>query len=334
MYQRLRKAGRFTCFGLMLAVAIATRANCAEGLNGFLTRIVDQIETGSTDRQIAKEIDHADLMNALSETDIDWLAAAGAGPGTLKALYKLKERTATLPAPEPPVIAGQPHPTDADVQQILGRTIAYVQRYTSTLIDFTCAAVTDTYSKETSGSRPFADTSIVVEREGEWKHGKTITHEVGYYNGREIYRDVPGRGKFAVGTSWSSGEFANLLRITFRAPERAHFAWSHWEHHGGKRLAVFSYSIDAGDSRLAIDTQVLRAGAWHNVQIYAAYHGFLFVDPDSGAVLSPDGKYGHDSARVRNIEGKHGPRVRSCEDCQRDLFASDELDQLHQHQRV
>ena len=47
---------------------------------------------------------------------------------------------------------------------------------------------------------------------------------------------------------------------------------------------MFSYSVEAAHSQLAIDTQVFRAGIWQRAQLSPAYRGFFYADPESGAV--------------------------------------------------
>lgn len=48
---------------------------------------------------------------------------------------------------------------------------------------------------------------------------------------------------------------------------------------------MFSYSVGAAHSQLLIDTQIARAGVWQNTQLTSGYRGFLYADPDSGAIF-------------------------------------------------
>jgi hypothetical protein len=271
---------------VVLPLLAAAPATSPEQL---LQTAIDGIESESEDAVLARQIERTRLMERLSDDEVRWLSTAGAGPSTLKALRKLQERSAPLPASVPPVVAFAPRPTAEERNHMLQQVISYVQRYTSTLVDFTCTVNTRTYTKERSESRPLSDTSIVITAPSTWQQGKTVTQEISYYQGRE-YTSSESRTKqnaaqgLTPGASWTDGEFAQALRITFATSSQARFDWNHWERHGGKRLAVFSYSVGAAHSQLAVNTQISRSGVWQNAQLLAAYRGFFYADPESGSI--------------------------------------------------
>lgn len=276
---------------LWLILLIALPLCAAESklnVEQLLHTVVDGIESGSGDAELARQIERTKLTQCLSDQDIRWLTDAGAGPRTIRALRKLEEQSASLPSSS--IISFELRPGPAEINHILQGAIDYVHRYTATLVDFTCTVTTTPYTREPSERRPFSNTSIVITEPSGWRQGKTITQEVSYYRGRE-YSSKGKRGKqkaaqgISPGASWTNGEFAQLLRITFARSTQARFDWDHWEWQAGKRLAVFSYSIGAAHSQLILDTQVARTGVWQRAQLSSAYHGFFYADPESGAIF-------------------------------------------------
>jgi hypothetical protein len=191
--------------------------------------------------------------------------------------------------PVSPVVTFEPQPTVEESHHLWQQAVRYVQQYTTTLVDFTCTVTTQTYTKEPSQSRPLSDTSIVITSPSDWHAGRFITQEVSYYQGREYTsghagtkgRNMPG---LTPGASWTNGEFAQALRITFAPASQAHFEWSHWEWQADHRLAVFSYAVAREHSQFVIDTQVFRSGIWQNASLTSAYQGHVYLDPESGSI--------------------------------------------------
>lgn len=275
-------------FGLIVLATLPLWAGeSALGVNQLLQTITDGIESGYRDSDLARRIDHMSLTQSLGEPDINWLATVGAGPKTMKALRKLQDRSATLHGSRTVSFTPQPTVTEADNILQAARNFAY--RYTTTLVDFSCTVTIKPYTRESFETRPFADTSIVTAEPSEWREGKAISQEVSYYQGHEYTSGTksgkdPAQG-VSPGSSWSDGEFAQLLKITFAPSSQAHFSWDHWEDRDGAKLAVFSYSIAAAHSQLVIDTQIARTGVWQNTALTAAYRGFVYVDTQSGAIF-------------------------------------------------
>lgn len=82
--------------------------------------VVDAIETGSPESELARDIKHTQLQNSLSDADVQWLERPAVGPGAWKALFELAQRSAALPAPAEDV-ADQRKPTETQVAALLDR---------------------------------------------------------------------------------------------------------------------------------------------------------------------------------------------------------------------
>ena len=223
---------------LPLLAAVSTTS-----LEQLLQTVTGGIESESQDAGLVRQIERTQLTERLSDDEVRWLSLAGAAPNTLKALRKLQERSATLPAPAQPVITFEPRPTAEESSHMLQQAVSYVQRYTATLVDFTCTVTTKVYKKERSENRPLSDTSIVITAPSNWRPGKTITQEISYYKGHE-YESSGSRAKQSAvqgltpGASWTNGEFAQALRITFAPASQARFDWSHWERCAGNATII------------------------------------------------------------------------------------------------
>jgi hypothetical protein len=84
------------------------------------------------------------------------------------------------------------------------------------------------------------------------------------------------------GGAVSTGEFGSLMKSVFDPSSAAEFNWDHWATLRGRRMAVFSYSIDSGHSSYHI-THGSGKDA-DQQQIITAYSGLVYGDPDTGEV--------------------------------------------------
>ena len=157
---------------VLFAILSLFTAESTTSLEQFLQTITNEIETETGDTALAHQVERTKLAEQLSDDEIRWLSTVGAGPNTVKTLRKLQERSASLPAPTPPVITFEPRPTMDEVHGILRQVTGYVNRYTTTLVDFTCTMTTKTYTKEKDESRPLSDTSIVITAPSNWQQKK------------------------------------------------------------------------------------------------------------------------------------------------------------------
>ncbi len=254
----------------------------------------------STDKQMAAEIRKLQLTEKLTDKTIIDLQAQGAGPKTVEALKELRDKTKNLkptgqdltssPATAPdntlsapagmgtaslavkaPVI---PPPDSIKQQQILDQIKEYAHNYTGSLPNFMCVEVTN----------QFVDRRSL----GDYRGSGKILAKVSYKEGQESYEVFSVNGKLMdttmanvhSGGAVSTGEFGSLLREIFDPNSQAEFNWDHWGTLRGRRMAVFSYSIDSGHSNWSISY----GDPPDQQRIITAYQGLVYADADTGEV--------------------------------------------------
>jgi hypothetical protein len=254
-----------------------------------------------SDKQIAAYVRKIQLTEKLTEKTITDLQAQGAGPKTVKALEELRQETANMkppthdatysPATAPDNVASIgsgsmgirvnaapiPPPDSVRQAQILDAIKQYAMSYTQSLPNFICVRVT----------RQYVDFN---PRDDHYRAVGTILAQVGYHDGNEENRIYSINGKLVNmgvnemprgGGSFSTGEFAELMREIFAPSSQAEFGWDHWGTLRGQRMAVFNYFIDSGHSSFSI---CYECGEPDEQRIYTAYKGLVYADPNTGAV--------------------------------------------------
>jgi hypothetical protein len=291
---KLRLTALILCCGLFLQAQ--TQMN--------LEQLVDFVRSElamhqSTDKQMAAEIRKLQLTEKLTDKVIIDLQAQGAGPKAVEALKEQRDKTKDLKpvgqdltsspatAPDSTLSTGSlntatlsskaaptfPPPDSVTQQKILDSMKDYATNYTSTLPNFMCVEVT----------RQFADR----RSQEDYRSLGTILAKVGYREGEEKYEVYSVNGKYTsdtdmrnlhVGGAISTGEFGSLMKEIFDPRSDAEFNWDHWATLRGRRMAVFSYSIDSGHSSWSISYQN------DEQRIITAYQGLVYGDPDTGEV--------------------------------------------------
>ena len=81
------------------------------------------------------------------------------------------------------------------------------------------------------------------------------------------------------------------MAITFAESSQARFQWDHWESMQGRRVAVFSYSIDRPHSQywvccVAIGSMTVNGLSRPRYKRWlSAYRGYVYADADSGSIV-------------------------------------------------
>jgi VWFA-related protein len=120
---------------------------------------------------------------------------------------------------------------------------------------------------------------------GEWRTIEEASDLLSFYDGQEHYAPLTARTKARDG-EWpasvsSAGEFGSMLKEVFEPASMARFAWLRREQVRGRTLQVFSYTVQAAHSRYRITYR----GAQQKDPVFAAFHGQVAVDPETGTVL-------------------------------------------------
>ncbi|MDR3791863.1 MAG: hypothetical protein P4L03_00650 [Terracidiphilus sp.] len=112
--------------------------------------------------------------------------------------------------------------------------------------------------------------------------------EVAYREGREL----PASGSNDTSASTNQGlatfgEFGPVLDTVFADSAYGSFTWNRWQTGPTGPLAVFRYTVPESASHYQIDLCCWSTETDHTPHKYhgkPAYHGEIFIDPDTGAV--------------------------------------------------
>jgi hypothetical protein len=226
------------------------------------------------DRKVAEYLKKVKLKNQLDDRTIEDLQGMGAGPKTVEALHRLRDETAGLskasPPPPKPVYVPPPPPDSIEQKRVLGDATDYALNYTSRLPDFICTQVT----------RRYVDPSGMEF----WRAQDTITERLSFYERHEDYRVVLINNQPVemshekLGGVVSAGEFGSMMQEIFSPETETQFDWDRWATLRGRRMHVFSYKVLVSRSKYSIIAE-------GNQKIIAGYHGLIYVDRDTSAIM-------------------------------------------------
>ena len=163
-------------------------------------------------------------------------------------------------------------PPTAEQQRLLEQTRDVALQYSEKLPNFLCTQVT----------RRMLD----PRGRGQWRAVDESAHLITFFDGREHYQEVSKRSRPTTETALppsltSTGEFGSLLKEIFVPEAQARFGWSRADNIRGRPVQVLTYSVDAEHSKYAVS---FHAGI-NKPPVFSAYHGLLFVDASTGAVM-------------------------------------------------
>jgi len=233
----------------------------------------------SSDAKIAEEIGGVELTERLTSAALSTLSG-GEGKRTAFALWVLSGESAFLEPPVAELPAGAP-PSPAEQRAIAARASDFALAYIRNLPDFRCTQTIRRLDDDYS-----ADYGSPVGVVGPLHLKDVIVSDLAFIRGVEKndVRTVNGAAWSKKRAMWgltTSGEFGSILAAPFFG-SAAKAKWSHWETIGGKRVAVFDYSIDRVHSKY---TLTWCCDEWGRQQEKVAYRGALFIEPASGAIL-------------------------------------------------
>jgi hypothetical protein len=161
-------------------------------------------------------------------------------------------------------------PDAAEQARILQAMRLYAGQYIANLPNFICEQVTRQFE---AGRKP-----------NRWRAGDVLTSKLLFNAGHEernleLVNDKPIRPGIR---RWhtplqTEGEFGTLLDRVFSSASQASFGWKGWDVVAGKRVAVFTFVIDAEHSTMTLQLSDLAKAT-------VAYQGTVYGDPDSGAI--------------------------------------------------
>jgi hypothetical protein len=253
-----------------------------------------------SDKQIAAGVRQIQLTEKLTDKTIIDLQAQGIGQKTTEALKIQRDLTANIkppshdapPAPakaadqgtsvESPTVSLAPKappippPSSIRQEEIRQAITDYALNYTKNLPNFFCVEVTRQYVDPNGGSS--------------YRSLGSILARVSYHEGQDHYSvysvnsklvDETSMDSVKTGGATSTGEFYSLMKSIFDPQSQTEFGWDHWATLRGRRMAVFSYSVDSAHSTYYIHYGESKDD---DQRIVTAYRGLIYADPNTGEI--------------------------------------------------
>ena len=280
---------RIRLIALFLAVCLAAAAGTltVAQLYAFIQSSAQLMKQGKqTDKETADNLATTKLSDRLDDRTVEQMEGLGIGPRTVEALRKLSRESQSLPlakAIEPPAPkAVRPPPSSEEQAAMIDAVRTYALDYSQTLPDFICTQVT----RRSYAAPPGTRYGGPPNSEPSYQLRDTLTIRLSFFDQKEDYKPVLVNGALtnqdyqSLGGTLVSGDFGSMLKEVFERRTEARFEWDHWATlRSTPWLMAFAYHVDQSRSQ------------WHityanpRMDIIPAYHGLIFVDPKSHAVL-------------------------------------------------
>jgi hypothetical protein len=238
-----------------------------------LVRMVQSsIQLEHKDGSVANALKSVTLTEKLDAATVEDLAGRGAGPKTVKELYRLLAESAKLPDARPIVEAKRPTippPSPEEQERIITEVRDFALNYLKGLPDFICTQVT----------RRFYDPSGMEF----WHKADTVTAKLTYFEQKEDYKVILINNRPVtmemqeLDGSTSTGEFGSMMREIFEPSSDATFVWERWGKLRGRVCHVYNYFVRQEKSKWSISFE-------RRIRTVPAYRGLIFVDRDTQMV--------------------------------------------------
>jgi hypothetical protein len=286
-----------------LPAPAAERVTVAE-LQQFLTA---QYAAHKSDGSIADHLGVMELSEQLTEPTLDRITAELKPlKKTSQALQLLADQSAFL---EPPSgeIPAKATPEMAEQVRLMQGAVNFASVTLERLPNFLATRTTHTFDNssviatiDSSRNRLTADIGLhagnIYSRQITYRGGAEVNVDVRTRQGKE---EKPGGRQLGI---TSSGEFGSLLLVALGDSAKSRqVAWSHWEQTRAGLAAVFRFQVPREASHYTVDFCCVLSvaqpspGGWNLLTDKTVsfrpfhgepgYHGYLYLDSDTGAVL-------------------------------------------------
>jgi hypothetical protein len=286
-----------------LSAGAARRVTVAQ-----LEKTLDSAIAGhKSDAELARRIGTMELSERLTEATLDRLVAPlKTLPQAALSLQLLADESTFLDPP-PSELPGTLAPDDTTQQRMLAAAHNYVAQTLPHLPNFLATRIINRY-----------DDSAHALKKGDWpvRSGlhrvDTSSQEISVIDERENQPATQGTAVWErqIGLI-SGGEFGTTLGMVLTDSLNGRITWSRWEQIDGSPAAVFQYAVPRPASHFELISTLQRESAIEGVatpsgtrgvagigarlntdpsrvsilHIKPAYHGLIWVDPDSGTIL-------------------------------------------------
>jgi len=294
----------FVLFATVVVPAAAAKRNTVAQLEQALTAAN---ANHKADADIARQIAGIELTERLTEDTIERLnKKLIPGSQSALALQLLADESSFL-EPPPSALPAAAAPDGAAQERMLNAARTYVAQTLPRLPNFLATRTINRY-----------DNSPYAVKKDAWRVRDGL-HLVDKSSREISVRDERENQPPAQGSAiWqqqigliSGGEFGTTLGMVLTDTMQGKITWNHWEQIGGNTLAVFQYSVPRTASHFELISTLQREAAVEGfaspggsrgisgigtrpntnlsrtsiIRTKPAYHGSVWVDPDTGTVL-------------------------------------------------
>jgi hypothetical protein len=275
---------------MLLAAALSAHAAQRVTVDDLQRILTVESQSNEKDGAIARRLGLLELTERLTEPQLQRITAEfKPGPKTALALEMLADISSFL---EPPAneLPDKAPPDKAAQQSMIAGATDFVTNTLHRLPDF--LATRETRSFDDGSPLMPVGASVNFDMPSDLHFTNSLSEKITYRNGQELSITPNGKTKpeaTPAGLS-SSGEFGADLATVLIDSAKGRIVWSHWEQTSAGVVAVFSYMVPAAASHYQVDYCCTRgasdtrdgSNSYHGTP---GYHGFLYIDPDTGAVL-------------------------------------------------
>lgn len=292
--------------GMMFAVAASAFGTKPVTVQQLTQTLTSLHQAGKSDEEVAANLQQLQLSEEVTAGDAAELQQYLPGPASRDQLAVLRGLSAFAPSPAP---ASAPATPDAAAQSaMLARAEAWVGSTFKQTPSFTATRAEFHYQEDAQGTNSSA--SPQAEPIETYRRSSDEIDVVQIAQGTEQDVNPPSKVNWGEnGQISDGGPIPSLPDILERASASGKLAFTRWETVNGKPAAVFSFSVEKKKMRYTVDYCCFPMGEtvvadqtpsgeimvapvasvyttrWHPFRKDVPYHGYLYIDPDSGAVL-------------------------------------------------
>jgi hypothetical protein len=261
----------------MLAAALPLAA-ATSTVDDLLRLVRDAVQRQQSDGDLARVLHRVNLGQRLDNRTAEELESQAPGPESIAELERLRQVSRDRALPKTlPSFASPPEPTPDELRGVLDEARRKALAYTAGLPDFICTETVRRYEENLQWGRSTAMDTLTLQLT---YFGHQEKYRLTAVNGRE-----PGRTYEQVGGASSRGEFGSMLLDVFAPASRTALTWSNWTALRKRPAYVFSFRIEAKNSRYHLYTGwERRVGDSSTV----GEHGLVYIDRETRDVMRVD----------------------------------------------
>jgi hypothetical protein len=261
-----------------ILIAVFPLAAATHTIDGLVRLVRDAVQRNESDGDLARALHRLELDQGIDDRTAEELESLAPGPTSIAELERQREVTHGQRLPKVlPQFASPPEPTPDELRGVLDEARRKALAYTAGLPDFICTETVRRYEENLQWGRSTAMDTLTLQLT---YFGHQEKYRLTAVNGRE-----PGRTYEQVGGASSRGEFGSMLLDVFAPASRTALTWSNWTALRKRPAYVFSFRIEAKNSRYHLYTGwERRVGDSTTV----GEHGLVYIDRETRDVMRVD----------------------------------------------